>query len=151
MQKKPRSEKRKYKHVTTGDYCTCAAYIAEIMCMKNAEFQNKGSLPYKFWNTSKWSWTFKRQLMLAQDCIKTYSEQVVVKSINSDDFKGIFSLNNPRCKSIFNKYSKIIEEENSKNQELKVEENPISRKKTYGKRSNINKLRGIEKDGKEIV
>ena len=41
-----RTEKSKYKHQSTGEHCTCAAYIAEIMCMKYAQFKNKGSLPY---------------------------------------------------------------------------------------------------------
>ena len=40
-----RTEKSKYRHESTGDYCTCAAYVAEIMCKRNAENKNVGSLP----------------------------------------------------------------------------------------------------------
>ena len=31
MKKRKRTHKSKYKHETTGDHCTCAAYIAEII------------------------------------------------------------------------------------------------------------------------
>ena len=50
IEKRKRTDKSKYKHESTGDHCTCAAYVAEIMCRKNAENKNEGSLPYKFWN-----------------------------------------------------------------------------------------------------
>ena len=61
MQKRKRTAKSKYTHQPTGDYCTCAAYIAEVICIRNAEFKNEGSLPDKFWNKKPWNWTFKRQ------------------------------------------------------------------------------------------
>ena len=65
MAKRKRTEKSKYKHQSTGDHCTCAAYVAEIMCMKYAEYKNVGSLPFKFWSVKPWDWTFKKQLIAA--------------------------------------------------------------------------------------
>ena len=97
MKKRKRTEKSKYKHQSTGEYCTCAAYVAEMMCMRNAENKNQGSLPYKFWSKKPWDWTFKRQMIAANRILKDHkiSEQALVKAILSDDFKGIFSLNHP--------------------------------------------------------
>ena len=149
MTKRKRTEKSKYKHQSTGDHCTCAAYVAEIMCMRNAEFKNLGSLPYKFWSKKPWDWTFKKQLWAAQKLLKNYSEAALVKAIHSKEFSSIFSLNNPRVLPILKKYEIIVSQELSKNQKLEVNEKPESRKKTYGKKSKINKLRGIENNGEE--
>lgn len=147
--KRKRTEKSKYKHMSTGDHCTCAAYVAEILCIRKAEIENKGSLPYKFWNKKPWDWTFKRQLLVATNILKEYSEAALVKAIHSDEFKGIFSLNNPRALTIIKKYEKIIQEEIDKNQKLEVIEQAQTRKTTYGKKSSLNKLRSLEKDGKK--
>jgi hypothetical protein len=143
MTKRKRSNKSKYKHVSTGDHCTCAAYVAEIMCMRYAEFKNQGSLPFKFWNKKPWDWTFKKQLWAAQKLIKKFSEQAVVKAIHSDEFKGIFSLNNPKVSFILKKYQIIVDQEQNKFQKLEVKENNSSRKKTFGKNL-LNKMRGID-------
>lgn len=147
--KRQRTEKSKYRHQSTGDYCTCAAYVAEIMCMRNAENKNQGSLPYKFWSKKPWDWTFKRQLFAARKLLKTFSEAALVKAIHSDEFRSIFSLNNPRALPIIKKYAKIVEEEQVKQQQLEVTENPIARKKTYGKKSSLNKLRSLESGKKD--
>lgn len=150
LKKRRRTEKSKYRHQTTGDHCTCAAYIAEIMCLKNAEHKNEGSLPYKFWNKKPWDWTFKRQLFAAGKILKDYPEEVVVKAIHGPEFKSIFSLNNPKVKSILDKYK--LENERSKKKEKKeidVKENATTRKKTYGKKSTLDKLRRLERGEEE--
>lgn len=145
MKQRKRSEKSKYKHESTGDYCTCAAYVAEIMCRKNAENKNVGSLPHKFWNKKPWNWTFKKQLWAAQKILKDYDEAVLVKAINSTDFNGIFSLNHPKVVGILRKYKLLLEEQNSKpKQEIRAKENPSVRKKSYGKKNLLNKLRNLQ-------
>ena len=150
MKKRNRTDKSKYKHESTGDYCTCAAYVAEIMCKKNAEKKNQGSLPYKFWSKKPWDWTFKRQLFVANKLLKTYSEEALVEAVNSNDFKGIFSLNHPKVVKVIIKYEKLIKSQKSQpRQEIEVKENPTTRNKGYGNKNNLlNKLRRIE-NGKE--
>jgi hypothetical protein len=111
--------------------------------MRYAEFKNQGSLPFKFWNKKPWDWTFKKQLWAAQKLIKKFSEQAVVKAIHSDEFKGIFSLNNPKVSFILKKYQIIVDQEQNKFQKLEVKENNSSRKKTFGKNL-LNKMRGID-------
>jgi hypothetical protein len=129
MKKRARTEKSKYKHKSTGDYCTCAAYVAEILCANNAQHQNKGSLPYKFWNIKPWDWTFKKQVILARKFIK--------------------KLNSPRAEAIVRKYHEIIKSQAAKEaQVLDVIENAKTSKKKFGKKSGLSKLREIEKRGK---
>ena len=148
MKKRKRTEKSKYRHETTGDYCTCAAFVAEKLCLNNAQNRNIGSLPFKFWNVKPWDWTFKRQLMLARKLIKEFSEEALVKAVSSPEFARTFSLNSPKAKSIVHKYHEIVKAQLSKErQELKVIEEAKAPKKRFGRKSSLNKLREIEKSG----
>ena len=143
MTKRKRSEKSKYKHKSTGDHCTCASYLAEMMCLRLAEHKNEGNLTYKFWNKKPWDWTFKQQLFTANSLIKKYGELAVVKAINSPALSKVFSLKNQRVVPEIKKQLKIIEEQSNNTQELDVKDKPESRKKSYGKKSGLNKLRGL--------
>ena len=122
MKKRKRTHKSKYKHESTGDYCTCAAYVAEIMCKRNAEKKNKGSLPFKFWNKKPWNWTFKRQMNAAHKLLKDYDEEVLVKAVNSSEFRGIFSLNHPKATRIIKYYQLLSNKQSDKKQEIEVKE-----------------------------
>lgn len=142
MTKRKRTEKSKYKHKSTGEYCTCAAYLAELMCLRLAEFKNQGSLGYKFWNKKPWDWTFKQQLFSANSLIKKYGETAVVKAVNSPYLSKVFSLKNKRVVPEIKKQLDIIEKQ--KNEEkLDIKEEPKVRKKTFGKKTGLNKLRGL--------
>lgn len=150
--KRKRSNKSRYKHESTGEYCTCAAYVAEIMCRKNAENKNEGSLPYKFWNKKPWDWTFKRQLIAANKILKdgSISEEALVKAILSNDFKRIFSLNHPKAVGIIRRYQLLLDNQTEKVQEIKVKKDAKHQKKKFGKKNILNTLRKIENGEEEI-
>jgi len=150
MKKRKRTEKAKYKHESTGDYCTCAAYVAEIMCKKNAENKNEGSLPYKFWNTTKWKWTYQRQVIAANKMIEKFGERALVRAVNSVEFSSIFSLNHPKCPSIIRRYELLLIEEDKNLQEIELRVDPKRRNKSYGKKNLLSKLRQYENGEKEI-
>jgi hypothetical protein len=149
MTKRKRTEKSKYKHQTTGDYCTCASYLAELMCIRLAEYKNEGNLGYKFWNKKPWDWTFKQQLFTANTLIKKYGELAVVKAVNSPSLSRVFSLKHKSVLPEIKKQIKLIEQQKTKQQELEVKEKPVNRKKSYGKKSGLNKLRGLNNGKKE--
>jgi hypothetical protein len=150
MEKRKRTQKSRYKHESTGDYCTCAAYVAEIMCKRNAERKNQGSLPYKFWNKKPWDWTFKKQMVAANKILKKkdITEQALVKAVHSDRFKSIFSLNHPNAIGIIRNCQLLLDEQTEKQQEIDVKKNASHQKKKYGKRNVLNTLRNLE-DGKK--
>jgi len=150
MKKRKRTTKSKYKHESTGDYCTCAAYVAEIMCKRNAERKNQGSLPHKFWNKKPWDWTFKKQMFAANKILKEQkiTEQALVKAIHSDEFKSIFSLNHPKALGIIRKYQLLLNEQTEKQQDVDVKHNASHQKKKYGRKNILDTLRNLE-DGKE--
>ena len=67
-----RTDLSRYKSPSTGDYCTGAQYIAEMMCQRMAENSNEGSLAYKFWNTNKWKKTYQLQIIAANRLVDEY-------------------------------------------------------------------------------
>jgi hypothetical protein len=118
------------------------------MCQRNAENKNVGSLPHKFWNKKPWDWTYKKQLFRANQILKDFSEAALVKAVHSPEFKSIFSLNHPKVLGIIRRYELLLEEQEHSKQEIEVKENPKQRKKTFGRRNTLNRLRNIE-NGKE--
>lgn len=151
MKKREYTEKSKYKHESTGDYCTCAAYVAEIMCKRNAENRNEGSLPYKFWSRKPWDWTFKRQLFIANKLIAEFGERAIVRAISSNEFRKIFSLNHPSTKKVIQKYKQLIETEDQNVQEVEYQTEAKRRKtSSFGSKKNtLQKLRDIENGKKK--
>lgn len=80
---------KKYKSTSTGQQCNGAQYIAEMVCLRKAERENKGSLAYKFWNRGD---DYKTQIRAASKLIKKYSEEAVLKYLNSPRGKNVYSL-----------------------------------------------------------
>ena len=122
------------------------------MCQRNAENKNEGSLPYKFWNKKPWDWTYKKQLFAANKVLKdpAITEEAMVKAIHSNEFKKIFSLNHPEAIGIIRKYQLLLDEQDSKpKQDIKVNRNAKSRKKSYGNKNILDKLRKIENGQEE--
>lgn len=152
MKKRKRTNKSKYKHESTGDHCTCAAYVAEIMCKKKAEYKNQGSLSFKFWNKEPWKNTFRYQMTLANNILKDsrISEQALVRAVNSKEFKqaNIFSLKHPKVIGIIKRCQLLLDEEKNKHQDISFKDNATHQKKKYGRKNILNKLRKIQ-DGKE--
>ena len=74
--KKTQTHINKYKSPSTGDFCTPAQYIAEIICQRCAKHEKVGTLPYKFWNLPKWKKIYIRQVSLANKLIKEYSNKM---------------------------------------------------------------------------
>lgn len=147
MTKRKRSEKSKYKHKSTGDHCTCAQYIAEILCTRKSEYENVGSLPYKFWNTKKWKWTFQKQVIEANKLIKKHGESAVVRAVES--LPRVFSLRHPLVNPEIEKQKQLIKTQESKERKVvEIKENPTVRKKSFGKKSIFNKIKDIQ-NGKE--
>ena len=147
MRKKP-TEKSKYKSPSTGDYCTCAQYIAEIICTRMSEKDNEGKQSYKFWNTSKWQKTYQYQVVLANRLLKKYSEAAVVKAIHSVECRRMYSLRFPPLETIIQKYQKIVDSQRQAENTIEIKEDAASRKSHgYGKKSALHKLRNL--DGKK--
>ena len=91
-------------------------------------------------------------LSSASCMLQTFSEEVLVKAIHSNEFRGIFSLNHPKATRVIKKYEAILNEQESRpKQEIKIKENAKSRRKSYGGKNILNKLRKIENGQEEDI
>jgi hypothetical protein len=84
-----KSNDQKYKSISTGEPCNTAQYIAEMVCLRKAQKENKGSLGYKFWNKTD---NYKIQVRVAHKLIKKYGEKAILHYLNSPKGKNIYSL-----------------------------------------------------------
>jgi hypothetical protein len=82
---------KKLKSISTGNLCSVAQYVAEIVCLRKAEKDNKGSLEYRFWSKSK-NKQYKVEVRAAWKLIKKYSEDALLKYINSPSGRNVYSL-----------------------------------------------------------
>jgi hypothetical protein len=81
----------KLRGCSTGQLCSVAQYVAELVCLRKAERDNVGSLEYKFWNKSRKD-QYQIQVRAASKLVKKYSEKALLKYITSPSGKNIYSL-----------------------------------------------------------
>lgn len=155
---KEQSDKYKYKHIHTGEYCTFEAYVAEYLVLRRAERLNLGKPSYKFWTKGcPEHWLWLKQLNAARQLAEQYSEEAVLSLIKSNDFNKYLLIGiqkgkgrgwqvNPAIIPLVEKHYKITEAEKEKIQESKqieISETQNTRQTFKKKVSGINKLRGI--------
>jgi len=142
-----RSEVSRFKSPSTGEYCTVAQYIAEILIQRKAEADNKGSLAYKFWNkTQKKNYT--RQVQAVSTLIGKFGESAVFDYIINTN-KRVYSASPKWVKEAVEKHKSVLDRRPKQNIEVtevsrdNIESQP---RKTFGKKTLFSKLRST--DGK---
>jgi len=145
---KQRTELSKYKSPSTGDFCTPAQYVAEIICQKQAKHEKVGTLPYKFWNLPKWKKIYIRQVSLANSLIKEFGEESVIKFVKSSAGKNTISLGARNVKKEIEKIKNTLDNAPTHvTIEVTVKESlEFKPRKTFGTRTLVNILKEIEKD-----
>jgi hypothetical protein len=134
---------KKYQSPSTNEACTAAQYIAELLITRRARKEKK-ALPHKFWNQDPWKKKFKIEMIAANSVLKIYDEMAVIKALESQKGKNIYSL---RCPWL----DELIEEEIRKQQivpevkaEIVIETEQKEMAKPFGKKTNISKLRELD-------
>jgi hypothetical protein len=79
---------------SNGRTVSAAQYITELICEKKAKIDNK-DLHYKFWTNKEWSGFYKNQIASANKLLKTYSANAIIKALNNDKAKKVYSLRSP--------------------------------------------------------
>jgi hypothetical protein len=143
---KQRTEISKYKSPSTGDFCTSAQYVAEIVCQKQATHEKAGTLPYKFWNLPKWKKIYIRQVSLANKLIKEYGEEPVIKFIKSKSGSKTISLGARNVKKDIEKIKYALDNapKHVTMEVIKVEPLEFRPRKSFGTKTLIQKLKEIE-------
>ena len=134
---------KNYKHATTGQPCNAGQYIAEMMCVREAESVNEGMPAHKLWNTTKWKNKYRSQVTKAYQLLKTYHEIAIINALKTSEGKKIYSLRNSRLKSILDREQKKLDKINAREIQKVAYKDTSKAKpmKPYGKTSTISNLR----------
>ena len=137
---------KNYRHKTTGQPCNAAQYIAEMVCLREAEKQNVGRPAYALWNTEKWKKKFQSQVTKAYQLLKKYHEKAIINALVSYKGKTIYSLRVKFLEGLIKKEQKQLEKiEQREAKEIEYKDNSLfSPNKPYGKQSRISELRNLD-------
>jgi hypothetical protein len=143
---KRRTDLSKYKSPSTGDFCTPAQYVAEVICQRQAKHEKAGTLPYKFWNKGKWKSIYIRQIGLANKLIKEFGEDAMMKFINSREGIKTISLG---ARNVKNSLQRIrIELDNVPKHDtieiIEVKESVYTPRQSFGSKTLLQRLKEIE-------
>ena len=134
---------KNYKHKTTGQACNSAQYIAEIVCLREAEKENVGRPAHALWNTDKWKKKYKSQVTKAYQLLKKYSDKAIINALNSQRGKRIYSLRVKNLEYLIKDAQKSLDK--IEPSVIDYNDNTQSRPpKPYGQESVINKLRKLD-------
>ena len=139
---------KNYKHKTTGQECNAAQYIAEMVCLREAEKQRVGRPAYALWNTEKWQKKFKSQVTKAYNLLKKYSDKAIINVLNSYKGKKIYSLRVKFLEPIIEKEQEAIDKIEAKEiKEIKYEDNTLQKpRKSFGNQSLFSKLESLDNE-----
>ena len=139
---------KNYKHKTTGQECNAAQYIAEMVCLREAEKQRVGRPAYALWNTDKWQKKFKSQVTKAYGLLKKYSDKAIINALNSYKGKNIYSLRvkflEPIIKAEQKKLDKIDRREIK---EIEYKDNTLEKpRQPFGKKGKLSRFKDLENE-----
>ena len=134
-----RSKVSRFKSPSTGEYCTIAQYIAEILMQRKAEKDNVGSLPYKFWNKQQKK-AYTRQVQNVNKLIGEFGEKRVYDYLINKN-KRVYSSLPKWVKEEIS--SHILPAQKEKEEKYFTESVDVNKKprKAFGKKTLFSKLR----------
>ena len=87
------SEKRKYKHIHTGEHCTFEAYVAEKLILRWTEAFKMDKPSYKFWAAGdRYHDCFMRNMKAVRSLSKKFPEAIILGAIDSPHFDKVFHI-----------------------------------------------------------
>jgi len=137
-----------YTHKTTGQPCNAAQYIAEMVCLREAEKENVGRPAYALWNTDKWKKKFQSQVTKAYVLLKKYHEKAIINALTSYKGKTIYSLRVTFLEDLIKKEQTKLERiEEKEIKEIEYKDNSLAiPNKPYGKQSRLSELRNLDNE-----
>ena len=139
---------KNYKHKTTGQACNAAQYIAEMVCLREAEKERVGRPAYALWNTETWQKKFKSQVTKAYSLLKKYSDKAIINALNSYKGKNIYSLRVSFLEPIIKAEQKKLDKIDSREiKEVEYKDNTLSPNvRPFGKKSRLSRLKDLENE-----
>lgn len=97
---------------SNGKEVSQAQFITEIICERKAQ-KDRLDLHYRFWVHNKWAAFFRNQIGSAHKLLKTYSAKAIIRALNTDQGKKIYSLRAPHLPAIIEQQEINIKQENT--------------------------------------
>jgi hypothetical protein len=130
---------------SNGKTVSAAQFITEIVCENKAR-RDKLDLHYRFWTHSTWAGFYRNQIASANKLVKQYGAKPIIKALQDDKGKNIYSLRAPFLIPIIEKYRDLIEAEN-KDFTLEIDRNSkTSFRQPTSKRNIISKLKELDNE-----
>ena len=139
---------KNYKHKTTGQECNAAQYIAEMVCLREAEKHRVGRPAYALWNTDKWQKNFKSQVTQAYGLLKKYSDKAIINALNSYKGKNIYSLRVKFLEPIIKAEQKKLDKIDSREiKEIEYKDNTLEKpRQPFGKKGKLSRFKDLENE-----
>ena len=142
---KQQTDLKKYRSPSTGEFCTAAQYIAEIICQRIADKDKLGALAYKFGNQDKWKKIYIRQVSLANKLVKEYGDDFV-RFVKSKSGKYIISLGMRDIKQKFERFKKTLDKPDPDDTiEVKKTENLVYKpRQSFGNKTLVQRIKEVD-------
>lgn len=135
---------KNFRSPSTGEPCTGAQYVAEIICQRIATKDKVGTLGYKFWNKPSWKKIYIRQVALANKFVKEFGEDIFVRFINSRQGKRVYSLGQRNLSTLIQSFESKIPQVVSTGLEIETGPKEYKTRKSFGNKTLFEKLREID-------
>ena len=110
-----------------GNFVTPSQFVVETICEVKARAEGK-DLPIHFWELEEWRKFFRQQIPTANQLVKKYSAQAIVRVLKASRNKNTWSLRAPWLEEQFATEQKQLEKENMQAGEELIQtlvENPV--------------------------
>lgn len=97
---------------SNGKTVSAAQYITEIIC-EHLALKSKKDLHYRFWISEEWEKFYKSQIFSANKLLKTFDPKAIIRALETQKGKYIYSLRAPHLLPIIQQQQAILESENN--------------------------------------
>jgi hypothetical protein len=143
-------DEKYYSKYSNGKTVSAAQYITEIICERKAT-KDKLDLHYRFWLQKSWAMFYRNQIASANKLVKQYPPQAIIKALNSDVGRKIYSLRAPHLVGMIEQQVKIIAANQSKNASISKkmdikESKDVVFQNNIGKKNILSKLKELDNE-----
>lgn len=97
---------------SNGKHVSAAQYITELICERKA-VKDKQDLHYRFWVNKQWATFYRNQIASAHKLLKEFPDKAIIRALNSEQGKRIYSLRAPHLVGMIQKEHSLLEKENT--------------------------------------
>ncbi len=97
---------------SNGKQVSAAQFITETICERKAQM-NQEDLHYRFWLQKNWASFYRNQIGSAHKLLKEYSAKAIIRALNTNGGRRIYSLRAPHLIDMIQKEEQLLQTENT--------------------------------------